>query len=413
MEETKNLLNRVGELSKKSEETAAPEFNIFEICGMEHYESKHSSIISEFLNPAGSHGFKSKLLECFIETLGTNIKFKNFDCEKALVEHLTNKKRTHIVIKDKSHILIIDNGISAPVCPKHLKRYSSKYAKQYGKDNCFILCLSLDGADVSKPSGKIECVPISYKETIINWLDKCVVLTKNQSVIRETITQYANYFRRLTHQSMEVKKEEKIVDMIVGNPRFIQSAEYITQIWEKCEAKILSELKNSIGKTAHDLSLRPEIGPNFGKEGSFFAFSKHGWKECIYYEFCNQGNGLLVGVNNDNNFWGRNAEKIKEYFKDFGHYEDGWVIVRNFDEWAGIKNFDERKTSAAIRAVTEDLVKKLDSFNFPSIPKSIDKPDEKQVIPESSAKKMDILTYPNVRKEPAEETEILNTSAVG
>jgi hypothetical protein len=214
--------------------------------------------------------------------------------------------------------------------------------------------------------------------------------------VRETISQYAECLKRLTHQSMDIKNEEKIVEMIVSNPRFIRSAEYIANIWGKCEIKIIAELKNSVKKIAKDLELTLELDPNFGKDKSFFAFSKQGWKECIYWEFCNQGNGLLVGVNNDNNFFGRNAARLKEHLKDFGHFEDGWVIVRDFEEWTGIKSFDDKKIPAAIGEVTEELANKLDSFNFPSIPS-----------------KIDILTFPNVEQEHTEEIEILNTSAVG
>lgn len=65
-----NLLKDVQskiDLYEKHKELSGENFNIFSIMGMESDEVfTHSAIISELLNPKGSHGLGSKPLELFI-----------------------------------------------------------------------------------------------------------------------------------------------------------------------------------------------------------------------------------------------------------------------------------------------------------------------------------------------------------
>ncbi|MDR1645680.1 MAG: PD-(D/E)XK nuclease family protein, partial [Tannerellaceae bacterium] len=66
MEQTKKLLELISIISKKNTEmldVTGVRFNIFRVCGVNRDENKHSNILAEFLNPAGSHGLNSKLLE--------------------------------------------------------------------------------------------------------------------------------------------------------------------------------------------------------------------------------------------------------------------------------------------------------------------------------------------------------------
>ena len=68
-----NLLNNINDILKKEcikkEESLlrGERFNIFEICGVDHFEVMHSKIISSFLNPKASHGQKEKFLRMFLD----------------------------------------------------------------------------------------------------------------------------------------------------------------------------------------------------------------------------------------------------------------------------------------------------------------------------------------------------------
>lgn len=72
MEKLKELLNDVNailreEKIKKEESLRRGErFNMFQICGVDHYEVMHSAIIASFLDPNGNHGQRDKFLKAFI-----------------------------------------------------------------------------------------------------------------------------------------------------------------------------------------------------------------------------------------------------------------------------------------------------------------------------------------------------------
>ena len=62
MADLNNLLNEAkfilakAKVSRNESRLRGEQFNIFHACGVNHYETKHSAIIAEFLNPEGSHG---------------------------------------------------------------------------------------------------------------------------------------------------------------------------------------------------------------------------------------------------------------------------------------------------------------------------------------------------------------------
>ena len=61
-ENIKNLLESVNktinslENNQKEKENHGETFNVFSLCGVDHYEIWHSKILAEFLNPRGMHG---------------------------------------------------------------------------------------------------------------------------------------------------------------------------------------------------------------------------------------------------------------------------------------------------------------------------------------------------------------------
>jgi len=117
-----NLLNQVAIINKKNAEildATGGRFNMFRVCGVNHYENTHSAILAELLNPNGTHGLKSKLLECFIETLGDYFTIEKFDFEKSRIhtEHSTEEGRIDILIEDNQNkSIIIENRCHYGLC---------------------------------------------------------------------------------------------------------------------------------------------------------------------------------------------------------------------------------------------------------------------------------------------------------
>ena len=222
MDRINNLLNQVSIIGKKNAEildATGGRFNMFRICGVNHYENTHSAILTEFLNPKGTHGLKSKLLECFIKTLGENFTINGFNCENARIytEYSTSEGRIDILIEDEKRkkAIIIENKIYANDQLDQLKRYDRYAEKTYQKENYQILYLTLDGKEATEQSGEgVSYLTISYEENIINWLEKCVAIASRFPIVRETIIQYINHLKELTHQDMNNKNKEEITEVL-------------------------------------------------------------------------------------------------------------------------------------------------------------------------------------------------------
>jgi len=250
MKEMQNLLNQVAIINKKNAEildATGGRFNIFRVCGVNHYENIHSAIIAEFLNPNGMHGLKSKLLECFIEVLKRDFKIEPFICKNALVrtEVTTNEGRIDILIedKDKNKAIIIENKIYAEDQDKQLIRYNDYALKKYEKGNYQILYLSLWGNEPSEQSCKgIEYITISHKETIINWLEKCVSIVSRFPLVRETIIQYINHLKQLTNQDMDTKNKEEIVEFLAKSEESINAAFAISQNIDNVKKHLINKI---------------------------------------------------------------------------------------------------------------------------------------------------------------------------
>lgn len=231
MEKIKTLLHQVAIINKKNEEildATGGRFNIFQICGVNHYENTHSAILAEFLNPNGSHGLSSKLLDCFFDTLGELFIIQNFNSEKSRVrvEHSTEEGRIDILIEDnRKNVIIIENKIYANDQPEQLKRYNRYAQKNYKEYQIFYL--TLFGEKATKQSGEgVNYLPISHKEHVINWLEKCVAIASRYPIVRETIIQYINHLKQLTNQDMDTRNKEEIVG-ILSNVENLKAAKSI------------------------------------------------------------------------------------------------------------------------------------------------------------------------------------------
>ena len=224
------LLNQVATINKKNAEildATGGRFNMFRICGVNHYENTHSSIIAELLNPQGSHSLKNQFLDAFLETIGKSFTLKDFDTTNATVhtEYVTDNGRIDILIKDhKKNAIIIENKIYACDQPKQLIRYNV-YAEGEFKDKnkdkeennkkYQIYYLTLFGSEASEQSaGDVIYHTISYAETIIQWLDKCIALAVRLPLVRETLIQYSNHIKQLTNQDMSKKNQEEITSLL-------------------------------------------------------------------------------------------------------------------------------------------------------------------------------------------------------
>jgi len=236
----KTLMIDVGHISSHYREIAkitGGEFNIFKTLGLQSSEVRlHSAILTDLLNPLGSHGQSDLFLKIFVRQQ----KITGFDTKSAIAEYekntgfinseYTKGGRIDILITDKynKHI-IIENKIYAGDQKNQLLRY-------YNFDrNAHLFYLNLFGAKPSEFStntliSESQYSIISYSYDIIEWLEECKRDAVSLPVIRETICQYINLLKQLTNQAIEEKMKDEIKKVITNNPDYIDSIELCSQV---------------------------------------------------------------------------------------------------------------------------------------------------------------------------------------
>ena len=248
MKDLHNLLIQVSIINKKNNEildATGGRFNMFRLLGVNHYENTHSSILAEFLNPNGSHGLKSIFLKSFIdiEVLGDFSEVFDFNGSTIQTEAPTGNGRIDILIEDSNgHAIIIENKIYAVDQWEQLKRYNEFGLQKYGNGNYKIFYLTLYGTEASEHSRKdVEYIQISYASHIIIWLEHCVNLSSRFPLVRETINQYINHIKHLTGQSNSTKMKDEIIELLLSNSNYIDSAQEIIKALKEINEKVYSD----------------------------------------------------------------------------------------------------------------------------------------------------------------------------
>lgn len=327
------LLVEVAAINKKYEnieEVTGANFNIFKIMRMETDEVRtHSRFIAELLNPSGSHGQKDVFLVLFINA------FKRLLIEKApnladvfdilkcdistteiKVEEVIENGRVDIVMKfSNGQVVVIENKIYAADQYGQLARYKNKYPK------CYLIYLTLNGGKATDFSNdwaneknekisvhssedcKVKCencyFSFSYKKDILDWLRNCQKESSAFPILRETIAQYINLIKHLTHQTMSDQETKEIIDEIIKDSKKIAAAEEIFNNWQGIQKAAMVKFQFRLKEIKNELNVELNFdfngGEELGKIDSGFWLYRKGWKYCIYFCFL-EGYYMKYGI---------------------------------------------------------------------------------------------------------------------
>ena len=263
-----SFLKHCGEIVQK-DAASGQKYNIFKVLGDYRKELMHSAILASFLDPRGAHGQGAVFLRHFIAELN----IKNFKpeeafvvCEKAIGDVIKTDNgfvggRIDICIQDSyGRQIFIENKIDATDQYRQLERYH----KYDGK--AIILYLTLDGHRPSSESDGGDnsfYTCISYKQHILNWLNRCIEDNTNNKETRKTIPEYLkdilrNYRNLLTEdfckQDMtntdmnsllaEIEKNKETVDTAFEIANSIIPIKIRAQksLWEKFKNQLPRDL---------------------------------------------------------------------------------------------------------------------------------------------------------------------------
>lgn len=307
MRDIQNLLTQVSIITKKNAEyldVTGGRFNMFKILGVNHYETIHSSILAELLNPNGTHGLKSEFLQAFLEMINQDFNdspklsqsIRNFDCRnvKVRTEEVIEDGRIDIFIEDnQGHVMIIENKIYAADQLLQLRRYDNFLIKKYDSSNYQIFYLTLFGSNASENSGSnVAYIPISYNKSILLWLERCVNLSSRFPLVRETINQYINHIKKLTNQDMDAKNKEDMIKILSSSEENLQAAFSIFENIGSLKDYIISKYFNpQLREIAYELEILLDKELKGRGIYSGFSFNVPSWNY-FHIGFDFEGNDL-------------------------------------------------------------------------------------------------------------------------
>ena len=346
-------------------------FNVFRMCHVDHYENMHSSILAEWLNPKGSHGQGDLFLRLFLESIDA-VRSKDFQTVTAKVstEVSTEYGRLDLLLEDQSgQAIIIENKIYAADQASQLKRYAEYALSRYGRGGYTLLYLTLYGDEASEQSRQgVAYSLISYQETILGWVERCIKEVCNKPLLRESLIQYKNLIKQLTGQDMDKKNREELVAEMLRNP---DGTAEIVKAYPEWENTILKNLLFvPLQKFAEEKDLEFDVSDRFWSKRIYGEF----WfavqpKLKIVFEYGKQGRytfycGIiderkdkrerknLPGLQGGNDTWRYGWRYLDGIYRD-------WTV----DTIAKIAN-DNSELLSYIKDTVESLLKEMQDNNI-------------------------------------------------
>lgn len=348
-----NQIVQQAKVAKEESRLRGEQFNIFKVCGIDHYELQHSAIIAELLNPHGSHGQGCLYLKLFMKTYGSSIDIAPME-EKSIcvrTEEWTSdydgRMDIYVEYQDKP-IIIVENKLYARDQSIQLQRYD-KDAKQRNSPKYDIVYLTLDGRYATKDSaGEVKYYRMSYAHDVVNWLDMCIMHSVNKPLIRETLVQYKNHINILTHQDMDEQSKNELFEIMLRNHEEVDA--------------IIKASNDGYFDFLFEKYVKPKLQSFASEKGLVYeeplSFTKREWPDariCIDPNYVNAG----CGIKCDNNKEKR--EKLWDY-DGTPSWPYGWFNSYIFHNWKESTLFSPIISGSFSNDVIKSVTKVLDDI---------------------------------------------------
>ena len=235
-----NVLTQVRLLKDKYEGLAAvtgEHFNVFSILRIKRKEViTHTPMLAEMLNPLGSHHQRAAFLNLFLKICIKDQEYTNPETFRVRTEERTTDQKGQFDIlleKENEACIVIENKIDAEDRDSQLNRYYQDAKKSFPDDQIKLLYLTLHGSPPD-PNALIavngqgndlsmdDVICISYREHIIEWLEKCMKLKEVERIspIREIVFQYRDLLNDLTGQPTNTRYSMELKDILVRGENY-------------------------------------------------------------------------------------------------------------------------------------------------------------------------------------------------
>ena len=352
---------------KASQKDKKLRFNVFDSLTRHHLEKLHSNFIANLLDVNGKHDFDDLFLKLFIETVLETAKTDDvereidkdidFSMEKDLKKanvikekNLGEYGRADIFIESRNFNIIIENKIYASEQTDQVARYYDycKEQKIVQNKKFWVLYLTLEGAASDTAKGNTY-YRISYRNTILRWLEKCLEEAKDFPIVHTGIHFYnqllKNNFLHLPDNQLTVNIKEVVAQKPDILKHWSELKPAVDEHIKDLQLDFFRKVHTKLLLNKHKIALRnsihnPILGINniLDKRGNGFVFTE-------YVIDLSDGSKVLFAIEH-------NCTDI--YFGVFGHKDNGMKgeITNEFykklstdfnslkiEEWWWIRNY--------------------------------------------------------------------------
>lgn len=272
-------------------------FNLFSVLRSSSDEVHlHSRFLAFLLNPKASHNCGAELLQHFLSTM----EIEGFDVTNATVQ--TEYQNIDVLIRNPAgQAIIIENKIYAADQPEQLARYYQRMVNE-GCKQIWTLYLTLNGREPEEHSGQdLDVLQASYETHIIDWLTLCIQSVAREAGVRESVFQYTDLLRKLTHTDQGSIYMEELKSAILKDENIFLIAD-INRAFNRVVIDFHSRLWESI--EAYQAKHFPEMGkPRVTADKDavkkYHTGSRNNRKIGLEYDFGVIGGGIKILVDHN------------------------------------------------------------------------------------------------------------------
>ena len=282
----KQLLEEAGKVLKDIDQkmSEGAGFNVFRLCGVDHYETMHSKILAEFFDPQGIHG-QYLFLDCFQKMLKDNFNFRGVFSDKTSVttEFSFDNGRLDVLIEDESNksVCVIENKIFANEQPEQLERYAKWLRKERKGWDSILIFLTLSGREAESIKEQELYYQMSYvdefgKPCLEKWIDECCKRLKGKKFIQCTLAQYKKHIIDLSKGEHAMK--EALIKLIKKEAKegasSMAAAETICRMYDDIKWDIITDVMREVKNKVGEVCARYETKYNDKEPGCAFYFDE-------------------------------------------------------------------------------------------------------------------------------------------
>ncbi len=222
-------------------------------------EETQSRMIAGLLDPHKKHDFDDLLIKEFFKAIGVECCFEdiddiNLETERLVEEPGKPKRYIDILItfkyKKEEHAIIIESKIhNAKDQEGQLDDYYKRIERKgYIVDKIVYIPIN---KDYRKPSASNEIMEkiVSFDiEDLINWLEKCIIITRENDKDSSALVQYKEFLKYIIDKNINAMEIQKIINEF-NNLQKINKLEEIPQLiqsneWAEGRFKLIVDALN-------------------------------------------------------------------------------------------------------------------------------------------------------------------------